>query len=535
MYFSREEFSDEERGILSNFFTNVDGPVFALINLPETVKAALFARYSRTNKSLRRLFLDEFYDSASSIGSAIVTTVGLKRSEKLFDRVILEYGDDSVAQLGGVHVACEQVSNVLTKVLERSRLMSFLEQSTRYLNFGDRNSSGRFRYVVPDEVVSTEFEQLYEERMNGLFESYISIQGRVFEHFVERYGDPQEPEVVRSLRAVAFDTARGVLPVGTLSNLGIYGTPQSYEYLVMRLRAHPLSEANVFAELILNELQKVIPSFLSRLDRPDRGGVWVEYRSKKRRRVSAIVDELAAGVVVADRSNDSSVRLIAFDSQAENKILEAIVFEYSGLANEEVSVLVEALSEEERLRLFQEYLGERENRRHKPGRAFEVANYTFEIVSDYGAFRDLQRHRMLTPEWVGIDPVLGYVVPELVKQAQQIDPYTHAMRSTKDLYDLLAKHISREVAAYVVPMAYRIRFRLHVNARELMHLVELRSQAAGHENYRRIAQSMHQLIGNIAEHNLVSEAMSYVDYGNYELGRLQDERENEIKRLKNSN
>ncbi len=534
MYFSQEEFSNEEREVLSNFFTNIDGPVFALINLPETVKAALFARYSRTNKSLRRLFLDEFYDSAPVVSSA-VTTVGLERSEKLFERVILEYGDDSVAQLGGVHLACEQVSNVLTKVLERSRLMSFLEQSTRYLNFGDRNNMGRFRYVVPEEVVSTAYENMFEERMSGLFESYTAIQGRVFEHLLQRYGDPEEPEMMRSLRAVAFDTARGVLPVGTLSNLGIYGSPQSYEYLVMRLRSHPLNEARVFAKLILDELQKVIPSFLSRLDRPDRGGAWVEYRSKKRQCLSEIVDEIVPESADIGGYSDSDVRLIAFDRQAERKILEAIVFEYSGLSNEEIRAIVESLSADKRIRLFREYSGDRLNRRHKPGRAFEVANYTFEVVSDYGAFRDLQRHRMLTTEWVGIDPSLGFVVPQLIRQSEQTDLYTEAMASSKDLYELLAKYVSSDVAAYVVPMAYRIRYRLHINARELMHLVELRSQPAGHESYRRVAQSMHRLIGNIAGHNLVSEAMSYVDYEDYELGRLEDEKENEIKRLKNSN
>ncbi len=535
MYFRQEEFSEKEKGVLSLFFTNIEGPVFALVNLPETVKAALFARYSRTNKSLRRLFLDEFYDSSFEAREFVVSEVGMRRSEKLFDRVISEYGDDSVAQLGGVHLACEQVSNALTKVIERSRLMSFLEQSTRYLNFGDRASDGRFRYATPPEITSSTYEKLYKEKMDRLFEGYNAVQGQVLAHLLGRYDDPKEPEVVRSLKAASFDAVRGLLPVGTLSNLGIYGSPQSYEYLIMRLRAHPLEEAKIFAELILSELKKVIPAFLSRLDRSDRGGAWVDYRSKKDRRLGEIVTEIFSEKTFTDELNESYVHLVDFDRDAENKILEAILFDYSGEEHGEVRASVESLLPDERATLFREYVGERENRRHKPGRAFEMANYTFEIVSDYGAFRDLQRHRMLTSQWVGIDPNLGYVMPEVIERSGQVYEYKHAMESMAELYDLVAKNVSKEVAAYVMPMAYRIRYRLHINARELMHLVELRSQPAGHESYRKIAQSMHQLIGNIAGHNLVSEAMSYVDYDDYDLGRLQDEYEKEIRHLKNSN
>ncbi len=127
-----EEFSLEETDVLRRYVTNVDGPVFALVNLPEVVKGALFARYSRSHKSLRRLFLDEFVGELDIEGDrSIDATVGLERAERLYDRIFLEYGDDSVAQLGGVHLACEQASNLLTKVLEWGRLMSYLEQSTR--------------------------------------------------------------------------------------------------------------------------------------------------------------------------------------------------------------------------------------------------------------------------------------------------------------------------------------------------------------------------------------------------------------------
>jgi len=527
MSYLKEEFTDFERAVLSRFFTDVDGPVFALINLPETVKAALFARYSRTSKSLRRLFIDEFYDESATF-EASDSTVGMKRSQELFERVILDYGDDSVAQLGGVHLACEQVSNSLTKVLERSRMMSYLEQSTRYLNFGKKRDDGRYGYKVPPEILDSDLECRYRDTVDALFESYNDTYQRVFEHLSSRFGDNSDPAILRSLRAASFDAVRGILPVATLSNLGIFGSPQAFEYLVMRLRSHPLGEARQLAEMINVELQKVIPSFLSRIDRPDRGVAWVDYRAQKHANLTAIVSAVVPEMET-EHLEEATVRLIDFQSDAETRILEAILFEYTGMAHEACSSVVARTSMREREELFRAYVGDRKNRRHRPGRAFEAASYVFEIVSDYGAFRDLQRHRLMTIEWRGIDPVLGYVVPPLVASAGLSKEYARSLESILDLYDEISDRHSSDVAAYLVPMAYRIRYRVQVNARELMHITELRTQPAGHESYRKVAQAMHRLIGNIAGHNLVSEAMSYVDYGDYDLGRLSDERESELK------
>src|SRR5881394_3166670 len=146
MLYAAETFSDTEAEILRRYVTNLDQPVFALVNLPEVVKGALFARYSRSAKSLRRLFLDEFVGELDISGDQTIdATVGLRRAEDLYDKVFFEYGDDSVAQLGGVHLACEQASNLLTKVLEWGRLMSYLEQSTRYIAY-DQRLGGRYRY-----------------------------------------------------------------------------------------------------------------------------------------------------------------------------------------------------------------------------------------------------------------------------------------------------------------------------------------------------------------------------------------------------
>ncbi|OWY59891.1 thymidylate synthase, partial [cyanobacterium TDX16] len=170
-----EEWDAEESDILRRYFTNLDAPVFALVNLPEVVKGALFARYSRSPKSLRRLFLDEFVDDLDITGDTTIdATVGLARAEQLYDRVFFEYGDDSVAQLGGVHLACEQASNVLTKVLEWGRLMSYLEQSTRYIAY-DSRIGGRYRYYRDPDVLSSRFGTRYVGDMDRMFDGYAEL------------------------------------------------------------------------------------------------------------------------------------------------------------------------------------------------------------------------------------------------------------------------------------------------------------------------------------------------------------------------
>ena len=212
-------------------------------------------------------------------GAAPAGSVGTARAERLFERVFVEYGDDSVAQLGGVHLACEGVSNVLTKLLEWGRLMAYLEQSTRYVPYADR-PGGRWRYHVPAEVRGTPLEREFEATLDLMFETYARWLEPMQEHFRRRHPrQPSDSEVVyrNTIRAKALDTLRGLLPAATRSNVGLYGTGQAYEALLLRLRASPLAEARACADLMLTELRKVIPAFLRRVDTPDRGGAWSDY------------------------------------------------------------------------------------------------------------------------------------------------------------------------------------------------------------------------------------------------------------------
>jgi thymidylate synthase ThyX len=525
-----EEYSDEEADILRRYFTNLDGPVFALVNLPEVVKGALFARYSRSAKSLRRLFLDEFVNELDITGDAgIDATVGLRRAEELYDRVFFEYGDDSVAQLGGVHLACEQASNLLTKVLEWGRLMSYLEQSTRYIAY-DARIGGRYRYYRDPEMLRSPLGTRYVGDMDRLFDTYAQLLPRLGDHFRERHpkaGADSDFVYRQAIRAKAFDALRGILPAASLSNVGIYGSGQGYENLLLRMRSHPLPEARAYAELMLVELRKVIPSFLKRVDLPERGGAWSDYLDANRR----AMEDVAARLLPDEEPDQApTVRLVDFDPDGEVKLVAAMLYPHSSLSEPEIEAHVRRLSVDDRLAVMRAYAGERANRRHKPGRALERIGYRFDVLADYGAFRDLQRHRMLTIEWQRLSPRHGYTRPDAVDEAGVRGEFDEAMARSAELHDALAEPFPDQ-ASYAVSLAYRVRFVLQLNAREAMHLIELRSSPQGHPAYRRVACDMHELIATQAGHRAVAEMMRFVDLSDPGLERIEGERRAEARRL----
>ncbi len=530
----REEFTPDERAILSRFFTNVDGPVFALINMPEVVKGALFARYSRSPKSVRRLFLDEFINEPEAGINAMALQTGgdplvsLQRAEDLYQRVFFEYGDDSVAQLGGVHLACEQASNILTKVLEWGRLAAYLEQSTRYI-FYDRKLGTRYRYHLPAEVVGTDLEGPATEFMEWLFDTYAGLIDGMKGHFESRFPRQESDSSMvynATIRAKACDTIRGLLPAATTSNVGIYGTGQAYEMALIRMNAHPLQEVREYAQMMLTELRKVIPSFLRRVDLPDRGGAWSAYLTDTAGRVQDLAERLEA-----EPEPRPEVTLVDFDPDGEVKLAAAALYAQTELPDDQLHTIARQMSPADRAAVIAAYIGDRRNRRHKPGRGFEHTTYRFDVLSDYGNFRDLQRHRMLTIEWQRLTTRHGYITPDEIHETDTAGVWDEAMERAAQLYERVRTACGPDVAQYVVPFAFKIRYMMEMNAREAFHLIELRTQPAGHPGYRAVCQEMHRLIRDVAGHRAVAEAMSFVDYSNPDLERLEAERRAEQKRM----
>jgi thymidylate synthase ThyX len=526
-----EEFTAEEADILRRYFTNLDKPVFALVNLPEVVKGALFARYSRSSKSLRRLFLDEFVGELDISGDhSVDATVGLTRAEELYERVFIEYGDDSVAQLGGVHLACEQASNLLTKVLEWGRLMSYLEQSTRYIAY-DTRTGGRYRYWRDPEILSSPLGTRYVGDLDRLFDTYAGLAPVLADHFRRRHPkQPGDSDFVyrQAIKAKALDAVRGILPAAAQSNVGIYGSGQSYEQLLIRMRAHPLPEARHYADLILGELRKVIPSFVKRVDLEDRGIAWSSYLGDTSSAMDDLAEELFGDRPVVD--DRARVELVDFDPDAELKLVAAMLYPHTHLSDRDLEAEVAKMSVEDRLRVVRAYVGERGNRRHRPGRALERPVYRFDVLADYGAFRDLQRHRMLTVEWQRLSPHHGYTRPEAIDEAGGTEHFDEAMARSAALYEELAVEHPAQ-ASYAVSLAYRVRFQMTLNARAAMHLIELRSTPQGHPAYRTVAQDMHRLIADEAGHHAVAEMMRFVNHASEaDLERLEGERRAEQRR-----
>ena len=516
MDYPAETFTDAERDRLRAHCTNLDRPVFALVDLPETVKGALFARYSRYPGTLRRLMLDEF---AGDLPGAVAAGAGApgesSRADQLYETIFLGYGDDSVAQLGGAHVACEWASNVLTKILQRPRLAAYLEQSTRYIAYDapmpgdDPAHPGRPRYrYYRDRELGPD----YCRAMDELFSVYAAAIPQVLawaQRVFPRTGDEPAAAHTRALKAKALDLLRGLLPAASLSHMGIYASGQTYEQLILHLLAHPLPEARAYGTMILEEVRAVMPSFVARVDRPDRGGAWIAYLESRARAGERWAERLGLGEAAAEAAGGGpSVRLTHVDGD-EDDLLTALLFESSSSSEDAIRDAVQALPEAERTRLLADLVGARANRRHRPGRGFEALRYRFEIVADYGAFRDLQRHRMLTVQWQALTPDLGADVPEQVEQAGVGEAYRHALEVSEREYRRLADTGPAGAAPYALCLGYRLRFVLDLNAREAMQLIELRSGREGHPSYRAVAHEMHARIA--AVHPAVAGAMTHVD------------------------
>jgi thymidylate synthase ThyX len=500
-----EEFTEEERKLLVPHFTNLDRPVFALVNLPETIKGALFARYSRYAGTVRRLYLEEFAADVPEGGRPFEGEEG-ERAAGLYERVFSGYGDDSIAQVGGAHVACEWVSNILTKVLQRGRLAAYLEQSTRYIPYDaplPDSAGGGHRFYRDDELGPE-----YAAAMEELFAIYSSSLAQVREWAAERWprGDQPEKAWERSIKAKALDLLRGLLPASTLSHVGIYASGQAYEQLLLRMMASPLPETRGFATMILEELKKVMPSFVARVERPDRGGEWISYLERRRDAAERWVGRL--GLDRREGSDAPSVELIDVDG-SEDELIAASLFEVSGLSERAILDKVRALPPDEQAEVIADLVGERPNRRHRPGRGWEAVRYRFEIVSDYGGFRDLQRHRMLTCQWQRLSPDLGAGVPDEVREAGAGGEYERALEISRAEYERLAAAGMPDAAPYALCLGYRIRYLLDLNAREAMHLIELRSGREGHPTYRAVAQAMHERIASV--HPAIAAAMTHVD------------------------
>jgi thymidylate synthase ThyX len=525
-----ENFTEKEKSILSQFCTNTGSDIFALINLPEAVKGALFSRYSRSPKSLRRVLLEEFILNPESGFNAIVgeaanrgesQIVATRKAEEFYDRVLVGYGDDSVAELGGAHLAAENISNLATKVMQDSRIgISPLEKSTRYVYF-DEKIDGKYRYLREERIMQSKFADDYVRACDLLFDTYSQLIPQIAKIEQEKFPREEgasERAYASTIRAKVCDLLRGLLPASTLTNSGFYGNGRAFEYLLVKMYSSPLSEARLIASKAHGELSKVIPSFVKRAN--DKYGLeQQEYFNANRSAVGSLAAKYSE---LAEAKSDSShVSLVESDSAAEEKILAAIIFPHLHAPLSEVKKLVAGLPQEERRQLISAYIGQRKNRRQKPGRAFEAADCTFCITGNFGMYRDLHRHRILTQERQLLTTRHGFDIPSELIDAGFAGEVAAAVAAADGLFTRMSPSMPNE-AQYVVPLGCRMRWYVKMNLREAYHFCELRSMRQGHIDYRRAAQDMHTLLSKA--HPLLSSGMQFVDHGNYDLERLEAEK-----------
>ena len=519
------EFNAAEANVLAGYFTNLDRPVFALRNLPEVVKGALFSRYSRTEKSLRRVLLDEFINEPDSGFAALTTSsatvddmVAVRRAEEFYERVLVGYGDDSVAELAGAHVAVERTSTLAAKALEDSRIgISPLEKSTRYVRFDRPGRDGRFLYHRGLELAHPD----YEPAADGLFETYSALVEPVTQAIRERF-PIEEGETDRAwkaaTRAKALDMLRGLLPAGTLTNLGLFGNGRAFEYLITKLAAHELPECQALATDLHRELALVIPAFVKRaLD--ERYGLPAAERMARVResveRIARLTPSPPRGEGRGGEIRAPKVVLLEHDPEAERKVVAAALFPYSDAPWNELHAdpgpALEAL------------LTDRSNRRQRPARALEHAQYAFEIVANFAAYRDLHRHRMLTQDRQLLGTSLGFDMPPGLRELGMKERFTAAIEAAATAHGRIQRDLGPALAQYVVPLAFRVRWYFRANLREIYHLCELRTTPQGHPDYRWVAQEMFRRVSEV--HPRLARYARFVDMGpGDELERRRSER-----------
>ena len=510
------EITEAGKRELSEIVTNSESDVYSFTEKlsPVTIAAAM-ARLSRRGDDMRITLLDEFMGKAG-------------KDEQLLQRIITAYGDDSVQQLAGIHVVVEGASNILTKKLEWGRLAAYLEQSSRYIYLDQKDSDGNYRYYVPKNF-NSQIKRLYTKAMDAIFDNYSQMVHKLTDYLAQSSNVPEKERdgAWRSaIRAQACDAVRYVLPVATRQTVGIYASGQALESLIMHLLSDELPEARKTGQDILAETRKIIPTFLERADKPDRGGAMIAYRANTYKAVRVLANKY-----LPDNygQHDNPVRLVSYSPKNELDLVADMVYEHSHLSLDEINKATSSWSYRKKEAVFKAYIGERLNRRHKPGRALEKAHYSWDLICDYGIFRDLQRHRMVDDmQWQMLTPRYGYDVPELIETAGLTEQFEACFDASLELYSSLQAAGHELEAQYATLLGHKMRWKVTYNAREAFHLHELRTTPQGHPGYRKLVLQMHEKLAEV--HPMLAEAMKFVNHDeDPELTRLAAERYTQYK------
>lgn len=500
---------------LAKMVTNTNERVYAFKpGVDPMIGAAAFARLSRSENGSRVVIADEFIGFGQD-----------EKSEQLLRRVVTMFGDDSVMQLYPMMMGIDAVSNLAIKRLENGRLAAYLEQSSRYLRFDKKDESGNYQYVVPSELPE-KVRQHYVEKLDTVFDIYSELYQKVLAHLL---GTQTKPEDMSdrawhtTCHAQACDTVRGLLPAATKASLGIVASSQAFYNLILSLQAEQLPELNRVGDEILTAARAIAPVLFERADNPTRGGIISANRRDTRAETRALAAKLAKSHGLSDMPETGRfVKLHAVDG-LEDQLIAKILFDDSSFGYTTWLEAVKKMSKKEKEDVLSTYVGKRDNRRVKPWRAFETLQYSFEIQCDFGAFRDIHRHRMVDGfEWQKLTPKLGYETPELITKIGAKDRYQEAFAVSEALYDYLVDNNFEEQAQYATLFGHNMRFSFTINARSLFHSAELRTAVQGHWSYRTVYMDMVKEVEK--KHPFITRYMKFLNTDDSaELARLDAE------------
>jgi len=531
------EFSESEKEILLKHFSNVDDSVFAITTPRQVDRGALMSRYSRTDKSMRKVFLDEFLQNEN-------------RGEEFYSKVLLEYGDDSVAELGEAQIAVEGLSNIAVKKIEDRRIgLSYLEKSSRYVAW-DKKINEEYKFFKDPDIMSSKHADKYLESCNLDFDVYSRNIQPMLSYIQERepiekqkfknsagddvlFSQLKNEDDVKSatriynatIKAKALDVLRGILPASTLTNVGITGNGRAFEYLLTILYSSNLKEEREIGRKIHTELDTTIKSFIKRSD-DKHGRLLQNYLSE----LKGTAKKFGKKHLKAKKSKDFLVELVESEPEkkAEDMIISALLYEQStGMSYGEILAQVKKMNTATRKKIIKTFSSLRMNRRQRPPRGFEMTEYTFDLLTNFGMFRDFHRHRVLTLERQLLTANHGFSVPEEIVSLGIRKDFEDCMYKSKEVFGLLEKNIP-EQAQYVVNFAYKYHYFMKLNLREAVHLIELRTVPQGHSDYRKVAQDMFKSIKKT--HPNLSQIIKYADLKSYSLERLESEKRIEEKR-----
>lgn len=505
------------REYLASAVTNVDGNVYGFYDklTPITIAAAM-ARLSRRADDMRITILDEFANKVD-------------KDAQLLARVITAYGDDSVQQLGGIHMVFENASGLLAKKVEWGRLAGYLEQSTRYIYFDQKDTDGNYRYVIPKNLKPAVKKQ-YCEITDQMFDLYSEVVHTLTKYVIANSDTPEEERDgawKQAVRAQACDAARAMLPMSIKATIGMFASGQALESLIMHLMSDELLEARDCGQELLDEARKLIPMFLERADKPERGGAMIAYRANTHKAMKELAHEKLAETYGG--ADADPITLIDYWPKNELALAADMLYEHSSSPLEKIQATVNTWSYDEKQNVLKSYMGERLNRRHKPGRALEKAHYSWDLVSEFAVFKDLQRHRMVDDlNWQALTPRYGYDIPKLVEDAGLTDKFEACFDLSLKLYSLLQEAGYGLEAQYATLQGHKMRWKITYNAREAFHLHELRTSPQGHPAYRKFVKEMHEKVAEV--HPILAEGMKFVNQGEDDaLTRLAAERYTQYK------